>query len=212
MNSSPPGASATPAPSARGPQRNAGRSGLLVVISGPSGVGKDVVIKRLLELDPKLRYSVSYTTRAPRPGEVDGVNYLFVSRDEFERLIREGAFLEYATYDGNLYGTPIAQLDQVRAEGNDIVLKIDVQGAEQVRKRATDALRIFLAPPSMEELLRRRTERHSETARDQTARQIIAEDEMALAPHFDHVVVNDDLERAVQEVLAIIRRARERHT
>ena len=180
------------------------------MISGPSGVGKDTVIKRLLELDANLRYSVSYTTRSPRPGEVDGVNYHFVSRAEFEKLINEGAFLEYATYDGNLYGTPIAQLDDVRASANDIVLKIDVQGAEQVRKRAPDALRIFLAPPSMEELLRRRTQRHSESARDQASRQLIAEDEMALAGHFDHVVVNDDLERAAQEILAIIRKARMR--
>ncbi len=193
-------------------QHSASKRGLLIVISGPSGVGKDAVIKRLLELDPNLRYSVSYTTRAPRPGEVDGVNYHFVSRDEFEKLIREGAFLEYATYGGNLYGTPKAQLDEGRGDGHDVVLKIDVQGAEQVRKRAPDALRIFLAPPSMEELLRRRTERHSESARDQIARQMIAKDEMALAPHFDHVVVNDDLERAVQEVLAIVRMARERQT
>ncbi len=193
-------------------QHSASKRGLLIVISGPSGVGKDAVIKRLLELDPNLRYSVSYTTRASRPGEVDGVNYHFVSRDEFEKLIREGAFLEYATYGGNLYGTPKAQLDEGRGDGHDVVLKIDVQGAEQVRKRAPDALRIFLAPPSMEELLRRRTERHSESARDQIARQMIAKDEMALAPHFDHVVVNDDLERAVQEVLAIVRMARERQT
>src|SRR3984893_13921701 len=206
MSSSPPG------PSGR-PPRGAGRSsGLLIVISGPSGVGKDTLIKRLLELDPNLRYSTSYTTRRPRPGEVDGVNYHFVSREEFERLIKEGAFLEYATYDGNLYGTPIAQLDAVRAEGHDIVLKIDVQGAEQVRKRAPDALRIFLAPPSMDELLRRRQERHSESARDQAARQHIANDEMALASHFDRVVVNDDLERAVREVLAIIQEARQRQT
>jgi guanylate kinase len=188
------------------------RRGLLIVISGPSGVGKDAVIKRLLELDPNLTYSVSCTTRPPRAGEVDGVNYRFVSRDEFERLIREGAFLEYATYDGNLYGTPIAQLDAVREAGHDIVLKIDVQGAEQVRKRAPDALRIFLAPPSMDELLRRRQERHSESARDQAARQHIANDEMALASHFDRVVVNDDLERAVREVLAIIQEARKRQT
>jgi guanylate kinase len=188
------------------------RRGLLIVISGPSGVGKDAVIKRLLELDPNLTYSVSCTTRPPRAGEVDGVNYRFVSRDEFERLIREGAFLEYATYDGNLYGTPIAQLDAVREAGHDIVLKIDVQGAEQVRKRAPDALRIFLAPPSMDELLRRRQERHSESARDQAARQHIANDEMALASHFDRVVVNDDLERAVREVLAIIQEARQRQT
>jgi guanylate kinase len=188
------------------------RRGLLTVISGPSGVGKDTVIKRLLELDPNLKYSVSYTTRPPRPGEVDGVDYRFVNREEFERLIREGALLEYATYDSHLYGTPIAPLNEARAAGYDIVLKIDVQGAEQVRKRAPDALRIFLAPPNMDELLRRRTERHSENPRDQTARQRIAQDEMELAPHFDHLVVNDDLERAVQEVLAIIRRVRERHT
>ncbi len=186
--------------------------GLLLVISGPSGVGKDTVIKRLLELDPNLKYSVSYTTRPPRPGEVDGVDYGFVNRGDFERLIREGALLEHATYDGHLYGTPIAPLDEARGAGKDIVLKIDVQGAEQVRKRAPDALRIFLAPPNMDELLRRRTERHSESPLDQTARQLIAKDEMALAPHFDHVVINDDLERAVQEVLAIIRLARERHT
>ena len=188
------------------------RRGLLIVISGPSGVGKDAVIKRLLELDPNLTYSVSCTTRPPRAGEVDGVNYRFVSRDEFERLIREGAFLEYAPYDATLYGTPIAQLDAVREAGHDIVLKIDVQGAEQVRKRAPDALRIFLAPPSMDELLRRRQERRSESARDQAARQHIANDEMALASHFDRVVVNDDLERAVREVLAIIEEARQRQT
>jgi guanylate kinase len=186
--------------------------GLLIVISGPSGVGKDTVIKRLLELDPNLTYSVSFTTRPPRAGEVDGVNYHFVSREEFERLIREGAFLEYATYDGNLYGTPIAQLDEVRAAGHDIVLKIDVQGAEQVRKRAPDALRTFLAAPSMDELLRRRTERHSESPRDQAARQRIAEKEMELATHFDHVVVNDDVERVAREILAIIQAARQRKT
>lgn len=188
------------------------RRGLLIVISGPSGVGKDTLIRRLLESDGKLRYSVSYTTRLPRAGEVDGVNYHFVSRDAFEKLIKEGAFIEHATYDGNLYGTPLAPLDRVRDAGHDIVLKIDVQGAEQVRRRAADALLIFLAPPSMQELLRRRTERHSESAEDMTARQRIAQREMELAPHFQHVVVNDDIERAAHEVLQIIQKAREAQT
>jgi len=188
------------------------RRGLLIVISGPSGVGKDTLIRRLLELDGNLRYSVSYTTRPPRPGEVDGVNYHFVSRERFEELIREGAFLEYATYDANLYGTPIAQLEEVRDAGHDVVLKIDVQGAEQVRMRAPDALLVFLSPPSMEELDRRRRERHSESPEDMWARQRIGQKEMEMATHFHHVVVNDDLEKAVQEVLAIIRAARQRHT
>jgi len=186
--------------------------GQLIVISGPSGVGKDTLIHRLLELDPSLRYSVSYTTRSPRKGEVDGVNYRFVSRERFEELIREGALLEHASYDGNLYGTPIAPLDEARDEGHDVLLKIDVQGAEQVRDKAADAVRIFLAPPSMDELMRRRTGRHSESATDSQSRQVIALREMELAPHFHHVVVNDDLERAARDVLAVIQRSRPRHT
>jgi len=188
------------------------RRGQLIVISGPSGVGKDTLIHRLLQLDPSLRYSVSYTTRAPRKGEVDGVNYRFVSRGQFEELIQKGALLEHASYDGNLYGTPIAPLDAARDEGHDVVLKIDVQGAEQVRDKAADAVRIFLAPPSMDELMRRRTGRHSESATDSQSRQAIALREMELAPHFHHVVVNDDLERAARDVLAVIQRSRPRHT
>ena len=186
--------------------------GQLIVISGPSGVGKDTLIHRLLELDPSLRYSVSYTTRRPRRGEVDGVNYRFVNREDFEHLISEGALLEHASYDGNLYGTPVAPLDEARDAGHDVVLKIDVQGAEQVRDKAADAVRIFLAPPSMDELMRRRTGRHSESPFDSRSRQAIALREMELQSHFHHVVVNDDLERAARDVLAIIQRSRPRHT
>jgi guanylate kinase len=189
-----------------------GKRGLLVVISGPSGVGKDTIIERLLELDPNLQYSVSYTTRAPRPGEVDGVNYFFVSRERFEELLAQDFFLEHASYDGNLYGTPAASVEEARAAGRDILLKIEVQGAQQVRKRAPDGLFIFIAPPSKEELARRQELRSSETHQDMTERRRIAGKEMTYAKDYDHVVVNAELERAVAEVLEIIRRARERQT
>jgi len=190
-----------------------GNRGLLVVVSGPSGVGKDTLIRRLLELDPNLRYSISYTTRTPRPGERDGVNYFFVSRQRFEELIAKGFFLEHATYDGRLYGTPAPPVEEARRAGHDIVLKIEVQGAEQVRKRARDGIFIFIAPPSKEELIRRQEHRKDGTAEeDLGGRRKIAEQEMKQASHYDHVVINDDLERAVAEVLEIIQKARERQT
>lgn len=186
-----------------------GRRGLMIVISGPSGVGKDTLIKRLLELDRNLRYSVSCTTRNPRPGEIDGVNYTFLDRPSFQKLIDQGAFLEYATYDGNLYGTLSERVERARADGHDIVLKIEVQGAEQVRERAADGLFIFVVPPSTSELERRQLLRNSESASGMASRREIAEREMTYASHYDHVVVNDELERAVAEILAIIEQARE---
>jgi guanylate kinase len=188
------------------------RRGLLVVISGPSGVGKDTIIEGLLKLDPNLRYSVSCTTRPVRPGEVDGVNYSFVSRQDFEKLIAAGHFLEHASYAGNLYGTPAAPVEVARAEGHDILLKIEVAGAQQVRRRVPDALFIFIAPPTTEELVRRQELRSRETNQDMAERRRIAGKEMAHARDYDHVVVNDDLDGAVAEVLEIIRRARERQT
>jgi guanylate kinase len=184
------------------------RRGLLVVISGPSGVGKDTLIRRLLELDSNLRYSVSFTTRGPRRGEVDGVNYSFVTRDRFQKMVDEGAFLEHAVYDGNLYGTLKERVDDARDAGHDILLKIEVQGAEQVRDRAPDGLYIFLAPPSTDELDRRQKHRNSESAEAMASRRMIADREMTYASRYDHVVVNDDLEHAVAEVLALIREAR----
>jgi guanylate kinase len=188
------------------------RRGLLIVISGPSGVGKDTLIRHLLELDSNLRYSVSCTSRAPRPGEVDGVDYSFVSRDRFQRLIDEGAFLEHASYNGNLYGTLIERVEREREAGQDIVLKIEVQGAEQVRARVPDGVFIFLVPPSVDELVRRQMKRNTETSSDMEARRLIATREMEHASRYDHVVVNDQLERAVAEILAIIRKARESQT
>jgi guanylate kinase len=177
------------------------KRGLLIVISGPSGVGKDTLIKRLLELDPNLRYSVSCTTRTPRPNEVDGIDYSFVSRERFQRLIDEGAFLEHATYNGNLYGTLTERVERERDAGHDVVLKIEVQGAEQVRAKAPGAIFIFVVPPSVDELVRRQIKRNTETTKDMTARRLIATKEMEYASRYDHVVVNDELEHAVAEVL-----------
>lgn len=190
-----------------------GKRGLLVVISGPSGVGKDTLIERLRERDPSLRYSVSYTTRKPRQGEVEGVSYFFVSRQRFEELIKQGFLLEYATYNGHYYGTPAAAVEEARAAGHDILLKIEVQGAAQVRKCAPDGVFIFIAPPSTGELVRRQERREGGVPNDDMAERLkIAETEMKHSSEYDHVVINDELERAVGEVLEIIQRARERQT
>jgi len=188
------------------------KRGLLIVISGPSGVGKDTLIKRLLELDSNLRYSVSCTTRKPRPGERDGVDYSFVSRERFQQLLDEGAFLEHATYNGNLYGTLAERVERERAAGHDVVLKIEVQGAEQVRAKLPEAIFIFIASPSVDELVRRQVKRNTETSQDMEARRLIATREMEYASRYAHVVVNDELGRAVAEILDIIQKARESQT
>ena len=182
------------------------------MISGPSGVGKDTLIRRLLELDPNLLYSVSGTTRAPRPGEKPDENYTFLTRDQFEKLIAGGAFLEHATYNGHLYGTFHERVEDARDKGRDVVLKIDVQGAEQVRRLIPDAIFIFVVAPSERELERRREQRGSESAQDMAARGRIAEGEMKYAAQYDNVVTNDDVNRAADEILDLVRKARERQT
>ena len=143
---------------------------------------------------------------------VTGVDYVFTTRPEFELARRDGILLESAEYDGNLYGTSAPLVERLRAEGRDTILKIDVKGAEQVRKLVPDALFIFIAPPSMEDLERRLEKRRTESAQDMAARREIAKTEMSYASHFDHVVINDDLDRAADEVLQVIREARERQT
>ena len=184
--------------------------GLVVVISGPGGVGKDTLIQKLLERDPRLRYSVSYTTRPRRDYEVDGEHYSFVDEAAFRRLVDDGALLEHATINGYLYGTSGGRLDAARADGHDVIVKIDVHGAEQMRQRRPDAVYIFISPPSMEELLRRRIERGVESETEIGARQRLAEVEMAFADRYDHVVVNDDAERAVAEIEGILQAKRRR--
>jgi guanylate kinase len=186
------------------------RRGLLIVISGPSGVGKDTLIRRLLELDRRLVYSVSGTTRKPRPGEKPDENYTFLTREQFEDLVREGAFLEHANYNGNLYGTFRDRVERARAGGRDVVLKIDVQGAEQVRRLMPDPLFIFVVAPSQEELEHRQEQRGSESPEDLASRREIAKREMEYAKEYEHVVTNDDVERSVGEIRMIIEAARGR--
>ncbi len=178
--------------------------GLLIVISGPGAVGKDTLIERLRERHPELRYSVSYTTRPRRPYEVEGEHYTFVDRDTFRRMVDEGAFLEHATVNGHWYGTSAERVAELQEAGHDVILKIDVQGADQVRAKRPDGVFVFLAPPSMEELWRRRVGRGAEPPDVVQARQELATREMSFAGHYDHVVVNDDLERALHEVETLL--------
>ena len=182
--------------------------GRLIVLSGPSGVGKDTVLNELRHLDPALRYSVSYTTRAPRPGEVDGVSYSFVDESAFRAMAQRDEFLEWAEVHGHLYGTAEARVKEALARGEDIVLKIDVQGAAWIRPRVEGALFIFLMPPSEEELRRRLQARDTEDEATVELRVRNAVAEMAEGAAYDHRVVNDDVNRAAREILDIVRRSR----
>lgn len=182
--------------------------GRLIVLSGPSGVGKDTVLHQLRTLDPSLRYSVSYTTRAPRPGETDGVSYSFIDEPTFRAMAERGEFLEWAEVHGSLYGTAEERVKRALERGEDIVLKIDVQGAAWIRPRVEGAVFIFLMPPSEEELRRRLRSRDTEdeAAVELRARNAVAE--MAQGAAYDHCVVNDDVERAAREILEIVHRRR----
>jgi guanylate kinase len=168
------------------------------VITGPSGVGKGTLINGLLERKPGLELSVSATTRPPRPGEVDGRDYHFLSEEEFEDRVRRGDFAEHAVYAGNRYGTLRSELDR---PGRGTVLEIDLQGARQIRESLPEALQVFIAPPSREDLRRRLEGRGSDTPEQIRDRLAVADDELAAQDEFAHVVVNDDLERAVQELV-----------
>jgi guanylate kinase len=183
--------------------------GTLIVIAGPSGVGKGSLVKSLLARDPDgLSVSVSVTTRTPRPSEVDGRDYVFVTNDEFDTMISGDELLEWAEVFGNRYGTPREAVERRLAEGRDVILEIDVQGAMQVRERLPGALLVFLEPPSMSELEARLRGRQTETEERLAVRLATATQEMEQRGGFDEVVVNDDLERASSQVAAIIETAR----
>jgi guanylate kinase len=174
------------------------------VIAGPSGVGKGTIVRRLVQRLPRLRVSVSATTRPPRPAERDGVDYRFVSDEEFSRLIADGELLEWAEVFGHRYGTPAAPVREALARGENVVLEIDVQGAFQVRERDPSAVLVLIEPPSMAELERRLRERGTEDEARLAERLATAERELAERAAFDHVIVNDELERAVDRLVAII--------
>ena len=175
--------------------------GGIVVVSGPSGSGKTSLVTELLR-DARFTYSISATTRAPRGAEVHGRDYLFISEDEFRRGIEEGRFLEWAEVYGRLYGTPRAELEHLLDAGRHVVLNIDVQGAARLREQGVPATYVFLAPPSMDVLERRLRGRNTDDEATISRRLEVARLEMAEAPRYDLVVVNDDLGRAAAEVRA----------
>lgn len=177
---------------------------MLVVLSGPGGVGKGTVVRALRERYPNVAVSVSATTREPRPGEVDGVAYHFLTADEFDELVSADGFLEWAQFAGQRYGTPWSSVSQPLSQGRTVVLEIEVQGAAQVRQRFADAVLIFLTPPSREALLERLRRRGTDDGERIAQRLSIAEAELAQAPTFDHVVVNDTVDGAVGEIGRIL--------
>jgi guanylate kinase len=182
----------------------------VVVVSAPSGAGKSTVLQRVLRELPGLRFSVSHTTRPPREGEQDGREYHFATEAVFEEHRAAGGFLEWAEVYGHRYGTSRAELLRAETEGNDLVLDVDVQGALQVRRKLEDAVSVFILPPSWEELERRLRGRGKDDAAAIARRLRAARDEIALYYTYDYVLVNDDLERSIEDVKSIIRAARRR--
>lgn len=178
--------------------------GKAFIISGPSGVGKSTVLKALMEVRDNLYFSVSATTRSPRPGEENGVHYHFLDADTFRRWIAEDEFLEHAEFVGNFYGTPRKYVYQAMEEGRDVILDIEVQGAAQVAAKMPEVVRIFIAPPSWAELERRLTERGTDTPEKIRGRLARAREDADLAANYDYLVINDTVDHAMRELDAIM--------
>lgn len=184
------------------------KKGLIVVISAPSGAGKTTLLKRLLQTSPSFTPSVSFTTRSPRKNEIEGVDYYFVSPEEFQKIRQEGKFVEWAQVHGQLYGTSIDFLNEAIKAEKDVILEVDVKGGTQIKKRYPQAVLIFLLPPSWQELQRRLGNRATEETKKTRERIQRAKKEIMYIPSYDYVVVNDDINKALDDLLAIIRAER----
>ena len=187
------------------------KKGILLVVSAPSAGGKGTILRELFRQEEGLRMSVSATTRQPRPGEVDGKDYYFVSRETFQQWVDTGSMLEHAEYVGNCYGTPRGPVEEWLAQGLDVVLEIDVQGGSQIKKLAPDCVSVFITPPSMEVLEKRLRERGTEDEETIRKRLAAARQELAFAERYDFIVVNDRLEDAVEDMRAILRSEKRRY-
>lgn len=179
-------------------------NGIVIVLSGPSGAGKSTILKKLLETDENIKLSISSTTRKMRPGEVNGVNYDFLSVEEFKSLIDNDEMIEYAMYCDNYYGTPKKPVKSMCEKGYDVVLEIEVNGAMQIKQKVSDAVMIFLMPPSYNELINRLVSRDTEPDDIIKKRMDIALDEIKMAVQYDYIVVNDDIDEAITKIRNII--------
>lgn len=185
-------------------------NGVLIIFSGPSGSGKGTVLKQFLAKNDDARLSVSMTTRSKRDGEIDGTHYYFVTRDYFEKKIADNKMLEYAEYAGNLYGTPKDPVDEMLKSGKAVILEIEVQGAEKIRRLYPEAISIFLMPPSVGELESRLRGRNSEDEETVNHRMVIAREEIRRASEYEYVVINDTVDNAVAGIETIIRAERQK--
>ena len=182
--------------------------GTLYIISAPSGTGKGTIVSEILKADPNIHFSVSATTRAPREGEKDGVNYYFISREEFQGLVDSGGMLEHAEFCGNCYGTPKKAVFDKLADGHDVILEIETVGAMNVKAACPEAVSVFILPPSLKELRHRLESRGTESEETVAKRIAEARGEIGKARNYDFVVVNDDLEKAIEDVREVMRAAK----